>query len=194
MPDFLLTCLFRQLHRRPELNWTRVALSEISRNSKYGFLAVSEVDGLGYCGGLLVLTVGGRPVEFHCTAPVAANRAQEILYGATLKEFLVSDQIGNSLLNKAKAKLDIVIVDQMDLCGLQESSSLPFVLTASEGRELSYSDAADAREHDGNQYQLFAQDIDRADGLVQLFIETLPLSEPFDRIYQAIGEARADAA
>ena len=50
------------------------------------------------------------------------------------------------------------------------------------------------RQLEGASYEIIGQCADQTDGLLKLFIETLPLSEPFDRIYQAMGEARADAA
>lgn len=46
-----------------------------------GFLTVVEHKQHGLFGGYLVLNQVGRPLEFHCTAPVKPNRAQEILYG-----------------------------------------------------------------------------------------------------------------
>ena len=142
----------------------------------------------------MILTVAGRPVEFHCTAPVTANRAQQILYGATLKQFLVSDQIGTALLDKARSKLDIVIVDQRDLCTLSSTVQLPFVLTDSNEHKHEFDAEGNIRQLEGASYEIIGQSADQTDGLLKLFIETLPLSEPFDRIYQAMGEARADAA
>ena len=54
-----------------------------------GFLTVVEHAELGLLGGYLLLNAAGRPLEFHCTAPVKPNRAQEILYGPTLRPYLV---------------------------------------------------------------------------------------------------------
>ena len=59
-----------------------------------GFLTVCEQPEQGYFGGLLVLNTNGRPLEFHCTAPVKTNRAQEILYGPTLRQYLFGEQLG----------------------------------------------------------------------------------------------------
>jgi len=53
-----------------------------------GFLTVVDHPQYGLFGGYLVLTAAGRPLEFHCTAPIKPNRAQEILYGPTLHAFL----------------------------------------------------------------------------------------------------------
>ena len=63
-----------------------------------GFLTVTRDVEQGLFGGYLVLNFLGRPLEFHCTAPVRPNRAQEILYGPTLDPYLVGERIGQALL------------------------------------------------------------------------------------------------
>ena len=67
-----------------------------------GFLTVLEHEQHGLVGGYLILNLAGRPLEFHCTAPVKPNRTQEILYGLTLKPYLYGEQIGQTLLSKSK--------------------------------------------------------------------------------------------
>ena len=44
-----------------------------------GFLTVVELPQYGLCGGLLVVNAAARPLEFHCTAPVKADRAGDPL-------------------------------------------------------------------------------------------------------------------
>ena len=79
--------------------------------SAIGFLTVLEHAEQGLFGGYLVLNATGRPLEFHCTAPVRPNRAQEILYGPTLAPFLYGEQIGQTLLAKAKTEPLLVCTD-----------------------------------------------------------------------------------
>ena len=67
-----------------------------------GFMTVVESAEHGFFGGYLVLNHTGRPLEFHCTAPVRPNRAQEILYGPTLKPYLYGEQIGKTLWSQTK--------------------------------------------------------------------------------------------
>ncbi len=76
-----------------------------------GFLTVTRDADQGLLGGYLVLNSLGRPLEFHCTAPVRANRAQEILYGPTLDPYLCGERIGQTLLEKSKAAPKIVLTD-----------------------------------------------------------------------------------
>ena len=63
--------------------------SNASSTPALGFLTVLDDPQNGLFGGYLVLNMEGRPLEFHCTAPIKPNRAQEILYGPTLESFLV---------------------------------------------------------------------------------------------------------
>ena len=65
-----------------------------------GFLSVLAHDELGLVGGYLILNWAGRPLEFHCTAPVKPNRAQQILFGPTLEPYLYGEQIGQTLVAK----------------------------------------------------------------------------------------------
>ena len=44
----------------------------------------------------MLLNLAGRPLEFHCTAPVKPNRVQQILYGPSLQPYLYGEQIGPS--------------------------------------------------------------------------------------------------
>ena len=86
-----------------------------SKNAKtkphLGFLTVLDQGPQGLFGGYLVTNMAGRPIEFHCTAPIKPNRAQEILYGPTLEPYLYGEQIGQTLLGKATAKPVLVCTD-----------------------------------------------------------------------------------
>lgn len=93
-----------------------------------GFLTVVENSDSGWVGGLLVLNAAGRPLEFHCTAPVKPNRAQEILYGPTLRPFLYGEQIGQTLLSKVKSETLFVCTDVEPALCVREFVSLPVVL------------------------------------------------------------------
>jgi hypothetical protein len=76
-----------------------------------GFLSVTRDADQGLLGGYLILNFLGRPLEFHCTAPVRPNRAQTILYGPTLDPYLCGERIGHTLLEKSKAAPLVVLTD-----------------------------------------------------------------------------------
>lgn len=92
-----------------------------------GFYSMLSLEGIGFCGGFLVLNRLGRPVEFHCTMPVQPNRSQEILYGETLVPHLFAEHIGPPLIQKAKEKVDVVLVDTHMAADLSRHLEVPVI-------------------------------------------------------------------
>ena len=174
-----------------------------SRNDfTLGFLTVLDVEGFGACGGLLIVNPIGRPIEFHCTAPVSASRTQEILYGISLKSFLYCEQIGKTLIDQAKSKIDLVITDQPELTELQTNADQAIVLlvdksdSAQISQKLGVSTKVKLKSESAFEAHAFRsvnQDSQTVTAWLNRFNETLPLDEPFERIEQAIDEAQAVA-
>ncbi len=183
--------------------------------SALGFLTVVESPQHGLFGGLLVLNPSGHPVEFHCTAPVKPNRAQQILYGKTLKPFLYGQQIGQTLLSKAQPKPPVVLTDVPSMLALRDSTATPvvFLAPASDESADEPADAADvvyrvdaahtAAQATGPKSAIFrvgAYDLalstaedKTAERLVKQLAtvaERIDLAEPFERIREAIQEAQ----
>ena len=93
-----------------------------------GFLTVLDHPQHGLFGGYLVLNTAGRPLEFHCTAPIKPNRAQQILYGPTLESFLFGEQIGQTLLAKSRNEPLLVCTDREPVLTVREHIALPVAL------------------------------------------------------------------
>ncbi len=176
-----------------------------------GFLTIREHAEHGFLGGYLVLNAAARPLEFHCTAPVRPNRAQEILYGPTLRPYLYGEQIGRTLVEKAQSQPLLVCTDVAPALALCQHVPLPVVLVgdaadADAGPPLRVDPAhGSTPPHHlpltrfalgGNQVAMPAQQHDR-DELLERWRQ-LPgdfdLHEPFARIHQAIEEAQRGAA
>jgi len=184
-------------------------------NPILGFLTVLEHPQHGLFGGYLVLNAAARPLEFHCTAPIKPNRAQEILYGPTLQSFLYGDQIGRTLLEKAKNSPEFVCTDCRPALAVRVYVSAPVALVLpgddgpadDTGRTLRL-DAA----HSGgfgpdrgrlatfqlgrNRLAVSEQADDDRRTITERFGqlgESLDLSEPFTRIREAIEEAQQAA-
>ncbi len=90
-----------------------------------GFLSILEIEVLGFCGGYLILNRNGRPLEFHCALPLKIDRAQQILFGTSLRSFLLSEHIGPALCAKAKTVVEAVFVDSPDAMSLRKNLSVP---------------------------------------------------------------------
>jgi len=86
--------------------------NDAKSNPALGFLTVINDPQFGLFGGYLVLNLSGRPLEFHCSAPIKPNRAQEILYGPTLEPFLYGEQIGRTLINQASTPPLLICTDR----------------------------------------------------------------------------------
>jgi hypothetical protein len=93
-----------------------------------GFLTVIEHAQHGLFGGYLILNLAGRPLEFHCTAPIKPSRPQEILYGPTLEAFLYGEQIGSTLLGHAKIMPQAVCTDREPVLSVRDLVTTPIAL------------------------------------------------------------------
>lgn len=174
-----------------------------------GFLTVVQHEQHGFFGGYLILNANSRPIEFHCTAPVKPNRAQEILYGPTLEPYLFGEQIGQALISKSKAKPIAVCTDLAAVLAARNFVALPVAVVQDPSQKESDALVPTARQWRVDvshglpgliTFQLgrnrLAVPSGRDDDRVQLteqlaaFADHLDLAEPFDRIRSAIEEAQ----
>jgi len=165
-----------------------------------GFLTVIDYEPHGLFGGYLVLNATGRPLEFHCTTPVRSNRAQQILYGPTLEPYLYGEQIGRTLVEKAKVQAPVVLTDVAPALALRDQVSILMGMVESKDAGQSGHNASMAFTPPiilGN-YQLRVATGHTTDGpklthLLKEFSTRLDLAEPFQRIRDAITEAHKAA-
>lgn len=177
-----------------------------------GFLTVVDDETDGCFGGYLVLNANGRPLEFHCTAPVKPNRAQEILYGPTLKPYLYGEQIGQTLVASSQAKPLAICTDRAAVLAVREFVSAPVVLVegvmadkASEGEPSNGAGGRRSRRVDSIQPSLASFELGRnrlaisvahrddrgeLENCLGSLVDHFDLAEPFDRIRGAIEEAQ----
>ena len=139
----------------------------------FGFLTAVEQPGSGFYGGYLVLAPNGRPLEFRCSTPVQPSRAQEILYGASLRPFLLGELIGGTLLADATVPVVAIVTDLADMAELAAVRREPVVVVDSGGQPV-----ATAPEI-----------ADRLAALLAPLANGVDLLEPFDRIRAALREA-----
>ena len=105
--------------------------SSSTTDNAIGFLTVVESPEHGLFGGYLLLNSTGRPLEFHCTTPVRPNRAQEILYGATLKPYLYGELLGKTLLSQTQIEPIFVCTNVAEVAEAREFTKVPLVLLLS---------------------------------------------------------------
>ncbi len=180
-----------------------------------GFLTVVEHEAHGLLGGYLLVNATGRPLEFHCTAPIKPNRAQQILYGPTLEPYLYGEQIGKTLVAAAKTKPMVVCTDLLPAMAVEEHIDLPVLLVdslapddasqrpAATTQESGRISRVDAPHSGGPQLAWFrfrgsrvavsirsGSNREVIQSRLERTSEVFDVAEPFERIRRAIEEAQ----
>lgn len=170
-------------------------LLDPTTKATFGFTSVIDLPSVGHCGGLLTVSNLGRPLEFHCTTPVAVNRAQQIVYGQTYQGFLYAEQIGAALVDKVKQFPHILLTNCPDMLPISEIVDGPVVLVEDETGETNF-DGAGLKNFSIDQTQYWcvntpAEILPAVELHLKTFVAKLPIDEPFERIAQAIEEAHS---
>jgi hypothetical protein len=164
-----------------------------------GFITVVEHEQLGLIGGYLLLNQNGRPLEFHCTAPVKPSRAQQILYGPTLAPYLYGEQIAEALIAKSQLRPLAVLTDQLPVLAVRELIDRPVGLLwdQAESPDDATGQFGRLERTAAGRHALWVAEGRREDGaaLNAAFGDQAPFdfAEPFDRIREAIEEAQRAA-
>lgn len=168
----------------------------------FGFLTVLESAEHGLFGGYLVLSPLGRPLEFRCSTPIAASRAQQILYGPTLRPYLLAEVIGQTLAAGSEIAPRVILTDQRDMLplGLLRQECVVHVERLAEAEGDASLAVSEQRREQPATFQLAACRLTPAElsalscDELRLLLEPLArnvdLCEPFGRILAALTEAQ----
>ena len=171
-----------------------MAASNSKNQSNLGFLTIVSDPAEARIGGLLLVNASGRPLEFHCTAPVKPNRAQEILYGPTLGEYLCGEQIGMALSEALKHQPSLLLTDIPETLSLRPLIDFPLLLLATEENPAGSLGQNFVQTAHNDQTlttrEEYAADLRVAESALQTLTPGLDLREPFGRIREAIAEAQ----
>lgn len=159
----------------------------------FGFLTTVDSPTHGVFGGYLLVDAAGRPLEFHCTAPVKVSRAQQILYGATLPSQLHGRQIGAALLAESSLTPAVVLTDTDALLTVRPHTGLPVALVKRCGGSETAEPPPGTFVMGTNRIDPHEADAAGVDAIRERLAElvaAVDLSEPFERIRAAIDEAQ----
>jgi len=158
----------------------------------FGFLTVVESSAHGVFGGYLVVDALGRPLEFHCTAPVKVSRAQQILYGPTLQGHLHGRQVGGALLAEGKATPAVVLTDSESMLQVRPLTKWPVAMVRRhDGSAAGEAPAADFAVG-ATLVSPHADDLPQAAAIqasLTMLAAAVDLCEPFERVRAALDEA-----
>ena len=190
---------------------TRKPPETTAADSIFGYLSTIHSPEHGYFGGYLIISAVGRPLEFHCTAPIRPSRAQEILYGPTLHSYLLGEQICGKMLESAKLSPILILCEQAAPLYIRPKITMPMVhvgrkceVAASRAERPAPAAIETSNEIESPSsgqtfcaagYELrLPWSYDEEESLVLRLLVTLAqhvdLSEPFGRIHEAIQEAQ----
>lgn len=163
-----------------------------SANITLGFLTILQ-DAGGFTGGYLLTNAWGRPLEFRLTSPVAASKVQTLLYGNSLKPYLFSEVIGKTLLDKASQPPTLLVTDNPEALSLRPLVLHPVAwLSDKQPNESDTSLAVEVVTHQSSTlftHSKYASET-RIIKETLLNLETVDLFEPFQRMAEAMKEAR----
>ncbi|MEM9366976.1 MAG: hypothetical protein AAGD07_13360 [Planctomycetota bacterium] len=168
-----------------------------------GYFTTLNEDRTGWTGGLLILNGGGRPLEFQCTLPIRPTRAHEILFGASLRQHLISEVIGPALLTKCRTPISILCCQQPEALRLQASAvasdcHVALVAPAAEEDEGPI-DPNMVEGHgeitlNGTSLLVSLGRLDAVESIAPHLADLADVVEPFERIRDAIREAQSQTA
>lgn len=163
-----------------------------------GFLTILQENN-GYLGGYLVTNQWGRPLEFRLSTAVQPNRVQQILYADTLVPYICGDLIGKTLVEKTGIPVQAVFTDTEAALDLRLKLEAPVAYLPKPERveppALAAGPAQAAPPVETPRERLRTHAAFPGDGaLVQETLDRLhkafDLTEPFQRIREAMGEAK----
>lgn len=88
--------------------------SRTNKESAIGFISALQYEG-AWLGGLLLTDSRGKPIEFHCTAPVKVSHSHQILFGPTIDSFVLADNVAPKLMAAVKTEPSIVCTDLIEM-------------------------------------------------------------------------------
>ncbi|MEM7811290.1 MAG: hypothetical protein AAF532_07430 [Planctomycetota bacterium] len=148
-----------------------------------GFLTTIDLPGGGHVGGLLVTNRFGRPLEFQCTTPVKPDKTQQILFGATLRPYVLGEVIGKTLLDKATVKPDVVLTDDDAVLDVRDHAKAPTGRVLNDGDGPARVGRQTVRVHAAH-----AGDEASIASRTRSVPESADMLEPFERVREALRE------
>ena len=139
-----------------------------------------------------MLAVG--PWSFIVRRRVKPNRAQEILYGPTLEEYLCGEQIGLALCDAIKHHSSLMLTDIPEVLALRPMVEFPLLMVVTEKNKQQKLPSQVIQSTQGENMvcvqTAYEKDLLAVEAILQGMAAVLDLEEPFGRIHEAISEAQ----
>lgn len=158
-----------------------------------GFLTVFQ-DPTGHLGGYLVTNGWGRPLEFRLTTAVQPTKVQAALYGPGLSDYVQSELIGKTLIEKTSTPPMLVVTDRPGTTAVRPFLNVPVIAVSLEADgppPFGMLTMSHPRCRGSIVYPArHADDGPTIERLLNAVDSSVDLLEPFHRIRDAMSEAR----
>ncbi|MEP0860710.1 MAG: hypothetical protein HRF52_04670 [Ignavibacterium sp.] len=151
---------------------------------RLAFIEVTVFSDGSIRGGILTTDIETRPFEFRVTSPIKPTQVQQILYGASLKDYVYGELICAPLVKATKEKLSMVLAKDNYLVAMRPLVSTPVIFIQSNGSQVS----------DGIKpvtffsHRNFQNELAFAQTILNPIMQKHDLLEPFERLKLALHE------
>ena len=152
----------------------------IENQHNIGYLAVLEdPSGTSYSQVLFIVDENGYPIDYAYTDNLTVNETQRILFGTTLRHYLITKVFGTQLLEDIANEPSIIFVDSEDLLAIREKIEIPVFYLDIKTRSENNEEGLVTNEK-------FSHDRVEAAYILETCEKNFDISEPFSRITEAI--------
>jgi hypothetical protein len=137
-------------------------------------------------GGILTTDIETRPYEFRATSPIKPTQVQQILYGATIKDYVYGELICAPLVRATKEKLSVVITKEPYILTMRPLVSVPVILVKSENPQAG--DGGSPVSLSFSAHKSFMNELSYAQTILAPIMQKHNLIEPFERLKLALNE------
>ena len=146
-----------------------------SQNPVIGYFNIHErSDGEVFIVAFLFVDSHGFPLEYAFSDEIKINKMQRILYGSTLRKFIIEKVAGYNFLDKIKNKPTLILVNERDLLELRGAVEYPVILIE-KNEECTHQDYPD--------------DLKKVSKLIEKCKSQYDIIEPFERLEKVLTES-----
>jgi hypothetical protein len=135
-------------------------------------------------GGILTTDLETRPYEFRVTSPIKPTQVQQILYGASLKDYVYGELICAPLVKATKEKLSLVLTKEPYIVAMRPLVSVPVILVHHDGKSI----GENLRPVSLSTHKSFQSELSFAQTVLAPVMQSHDLIEPFERLKLALNE------
>jgi hypothetical protein len=143
-----------------------------------GFLVLHEDSPNSFIGAILITDKNGFPIEYRFTEKIQIEEVKRLLYGDSLRAYLMVEIIGITLIESLEKKPALILTREEEFLKLRGKTDLPIACVGDE-EKLSFQELLNlAQTENANQTNAKTTSV--------LFEEDFAIREPFERIIRIL--------